>query len=176
LESRNDTNPLRPYTNQSTLTEIENYLQSLTTCHAKVLARHPDFEEVSISFELKLHKDYPDFSFYKKQLQQEIVEFLTPWAYNSSADIDFGGVVHKSVLVNFIEERPYVDYITNVEMKQIIYKPVGAPVELSGEIAKASTARSILVSAPASKHLITEIVETTAEAVAECDGPVAVIE
>jgi hypothetical protein len=174
LKSRNDTNPLRPYTNQSTLTEIENYLQSLTTCHAKVLARHPDFEEVAVSFELKLHDDYPDFSFYKKQLQQEIVEFLTPWAYNSSADIDFGGVVHKSVLVNFIEERHYVDYVTNVEMKQIIYKPSGPPIELSGEIAKASTARSILVSAPASKHLITEIVESTADAVAECAGPAAV--
>jgi hypothetical protein len=174
LESRNDTNPLRPYTNQSTLTEIENYLQSLTSCHAKVLARHPDFEEVAVSFELKLHDDYTDFSYYKKQLQQEIVEFLTPWAYNSSAEIDFGGVVHKSVLINFIEDRPYVDYITNVEMKQIIYKPVGAPEELSGEIAKATTARSILVSAPASKHLVTEIVETTADAVAECAGPVAV--
>jgi hypothetical protein len=174
LLSRNDTDPLRPYTNQSTLTEIENYLQSLTSCHAKVLARHPDFEEVTLSFELKLHEDYPDFGVYRKQLQQEIVEFLTPWAYDTSAEIDFGGTVHKSVLVNFIEERPYVNYITNVVMKQIIYKPVGLPVQITGETAQASTARSILVSAPASKHLITEIVELTAAETAECIAPATV--
>ncbi len=97
-----------------------------------------------------------EFSYYHDQLQQEITRFLTPWSYNSNAEIDFGGKVYKSVLINFIEERPYVDYITNVEMYQRVEG--GATESADQDEIVASTAKSILVSASPSKHAITEIV------------------
>jgi hypothetical protein len=117
--------------------------------------RNPQFEEVRLKFDLKLLKGYDDFTYYRKQLQQEITQFLTPWAFAGDADISFGGKVYKSVLIDFIEERPYVDFITNVEM----YHKIDALTPESGDLDEivASTARSILVSAQASKHDITEI-------------------
>jgi hypothetical protein len=155
--NRNDANPLKPYTQQSTLTNIENYLRSRTSCFVKLRACQPQFEEVRLEFTLKLHEEYKDFTFYENKLKEEITRFLSPWAYGDTSTIDFGGKVYKSVLINFIEERYYVDFITDVFM----YVKVDDTTDESGDMDEitASTARSILVSATASKHLIHEFTE-----------------
>jgi hypothetical protein len=165
LQNRNDTNPLKPYTNQNTLLEIESYLKTKISCHVNLGVRNPQFEEVRLQFELSLLKGYDDFLFYKERLQQEITQFLTPWAFASDADISFGGKIYKSVLIDFIEERPYVDFITNVQL----FHRINETTE-SGDLDEivASTARSILVSAHASKHIIIEIAASEIEDASEC--------
>lgn len=183
LQNRNDANPLRPYTNQNTLLEIEDYLRQRISCHVKLKVKNPRFEEVWLTFKLKLMKGFTGFTYYSSLLKEEITQFLTPWAYNSGADIQFGGKIHKSVMIDFIEERPYVDYILDVRMYHdsnpdnenagSCEGPGSGISTISGdlEVAEASTARSILVSTPASKHVIENIEdEETAEAV-ECAGP-----
>ena len=154
--NRNDANPLKPYTQQSTLTNIENFLRKRISCFVQLRASQPQFEEVRLDFSLKLYDSYKDFTFYANLLKDEITKFLSPWAYGNTSTIDFGGKVYKSVLINFIEERYYVDFITDVSM----YVKVDDTTNESGNMEEitASTARSILVSAPASKHLIHEIV------------------
>jgi hypothetical protein len=104
-------------------------------------------------------------------LKEEITQFLTPWAYNSNADIQFGGKIYKSSLINFIEERYYVDYITNVVLSHKI-DTVTIQDKTMEEIT-ASTARSILVSMPASKHKIAPADETTSSSQPECISPTA---
>jgi hypothetical protein len=99
-------------------------------------------------------------------LQQEITAFLTPWAYGKTTDVEFGGKVHKSVLIDFIEERSYVDYITDVKMYHRVDETVAAESADTDTI-EASTARSILVSAPAKKHSIAEIIELPSATLAE---------
>jgi hypothetical protein len=91
-------------------------------------------------------------------LQEEITQFLSPWAYENKSFIDFGGNVYKSVLINFIEERYYVDFITDVKMKVIVGEIPTASDDMDEIVA--STARSILVSVPASQHVINEIIES----------------
>jgi hypothetical protein len=85
-------------------------------------------------------------------LQQEIVAYLTPWAYSNQAEVQFGGKVYKSSLINFIEERGYVDFITDVKMFHITADGKTESGDLD-EIT-ASTAKSILVSSQASAHTI----------------------
>ena len=152
LTNRNDADPLKPYTQQSTLTNIENYLRKRTSCFVNLKACQPQFEEVRMEFLLKLYDQYKDFNFYAQKLKEEITQFLSPWAFGGTNTIDFGGKVYKSVLINFIEERYYVDYITDVFM----YVKVDDVTPESADIDEitASTARSILVSVPASKHVI----------------------
>ncbi|HEY6976464.1 MAG TPA: hypothetical protein VH396_09240, partial [Chitinophagaceae bacterium] len=166
LVNRNDANPLKPYTNQNTLTKIEEYLKQRTSCFVHVKARQPQFEEVRMSFFLKLYEQYKDFTFYANLLRDEITQYLTPWAYNNAEDIQFGGKIYKSSLINFIEERYYVDYITDVQMFQKISDTTGESGNL--EVVTASTTKSILVSAPASKHMITEIKVNDEELVETC--------
>ena len=157
-QNRNDANPLKPYTQQSTLTNIENFLKKRISCFVKLRASQPQFEEVRLEFSLKLFDEYKDFNFYKSKLKEEITQFLSPWAYGNATSIDFGGKVYKSVLINFIEERYYVDFITDVFMYVTVDETTGESNDLDEIIA--STARSILVSAPASKHVIHEITES----------------
>jgi hypothetical protein len=91
-------------------------------------------------------------------LKEEITQFLSPWAFGNSSTIDFGGKIYKSVLINFIEERYYVDFITDVFMYVTVDETSGESTDMD-EIT-ASTARSILVSTPASKHAIHEITDS----------------
>jgi hypothetical protein len=171
LNNRSDANPLKPFTNQDTLTKIENYLKERVSCFVTVKTRQPLFEEVGISFSLKLYEQYKDFTLYANMLKEEITQFLTPWAYNSNADIQFGGKIYKSSLINFIEERYYVDYITNVVLLHKI-DTVTIQDPAMEEIT-ATTARSILVSMPASKHTIIPVVELTSPSELECVSPTA---
>jgi Baseplate J-like protein len=183
LKNRNDSNPLRPYTNQDVLSNIEEYLKEKISCHVNLKVKNPRFEEVWLSFKLMLMKGYDDFTFYSNQLKEEITQFLTPWAYNSDIDIQFGGKIQKSTLIDFIEERPYVDYILDVEM----YHNTNPDNEDTGgcdedkkdekpgesgdlEEVEASTARSILVSVPAKKHNIDPVIIPPSATEAGCSG------
>ena len=57
-----------------------------------------------------------DETFHVNRLKREITEFLSPWAFRGDARPTFNGTVYKSVLVNFVEERPYVDYVSDVRL------------------------------------------------------------
>ena len=64
---------------------------------------------------------------YAPALVQELIEYLSPWAFESGKDITFGGRIYKSVLLQFVEKRPYVDYVTSFKMYTYTTTPVGAP-------------------------------------------------
>jgi hypothetical protein len=166
LKNRNDANPLKPYTQQSILTNIENYLRKRTSCFVNLHAAQPQFEEIRMEFTLTLYKEYKDFTFYSNKLKTEITQFLSPWAFGSSSVLEFGGKVYKSVLINFIEERYYVDFISDVKMF-VKLDDVTNESDNMEEIT-ASTSRSILVSAPASKHTVNPPAEIENKAGKEC--------
>jgi hypothetical protein len=168
LANRNDTDVLRPYTSQATLKKIETFLKKRMSCHAKLNVRHPLFEEVLLDFKVKI-TDGLEFIYYSNLLQQEITEFLTPWAYGKTDDAQFGGKVIKSAIINFIEDRSYVDYITDVRMYHRIND-----VLTGGDLdtITASSARSILVSAKPSQHIITQINTVSTAANTESCGTV----
>jgi hypothetical protein len=111
-----------------------------------------------LEFSLKLKVAYKDFNYYAGLLKEEITQFLSPWAFGQSDSPDFGGNVYKSAVINFIEERYYVDYITDVFM--YVKKDELTPESSDQDEIKASAGRSVLVSAPASRHEIHEITET----------------
>jgi hypothetical protein len=154
LRNQNAINPLRPYTFRSDLENIRQYLRKLISCHVQLHVENPRFEEVRMQLMVKFFPGF-DETYYTALLQQEITSFLTPWASSETTDIEFGGKVHKSVMINFIEERFYVDYITDVMMFHD--KQDGSPESNDMDEINASTAMSILVSAPAKEHLITPI-------------------
>ena len=151
LRQRNDINPLKPFTSQRILQAIQIYLSKKISCHVKLHVVNPFFEEVKLSFRLQLVKGFDDFTLYSNKLKNEITSFLSPWAYGAG-EINFGGKLYKSVLINFIEERPYVDFITDVRMAH--FSAANIPLAIDADEIIASTARSILVSKPASNHEI----------------------
>lgn len=167
LNQRNDINSLKPYTSQAVLKAIKDFLTARISCHVKLHVVNPVFEEVQIKFKLRLAKGFDDFTMYSNKLREEITNFLSPWAFSNDVQINFGGSISKSVLINFIEERPYVDFITDVILNHI-YED-GAMIVPDVDEATASTAKSILVSVPASKHVVEEILPGSIIEIPECD-------
>src|SRR5262249_34302172 len=95
-----------------------------------------------------------DATYYKNLLKQAITRFLSPWAFVDGGVPSFGGKIYKSVLINFVEDQPYVDYVTDFQLFQTVD---GQPESGDLDEVAGSTAVSILVSAPADKHDIAVI-------------------
>lgn len=181
LKNRNAINPLQPKTSRRVLLEIEAYLKKRVSPFVHVHAKNPVYEEVLVFFRVKFMVG-KDKGFHLKKLNEEIVHFLTPWAFSDVAEVQFGQKIYASSIINFIEERIYVDFITDFLMlvcrkgccDEILAKDYEAREDdvltkitgcndmevllqddddfIGDIIAKPSTARSILVSAP--RHII----------------------
>lgn len=143
--------PLKPYTSLGLLKEIESFLSKRQTCFATLHLRNPQFEEVQADFKVRFYPQF-DESFYSQQLQTALIRFLSPWAFNSQLKPSFGGKTYKSTLINFIEELPYVDYVTDFQLFHLIQNQIQGGDQ---EVVAGSKAISILVSAP--EHKITAI-------------------
>lgn len=167
-QQHNLRDPLRPYASLGLLTEVEAFLRARTTCFATLHVRNPQFEEVGTEFRVRLMPGY-DETFYVKKLQQEITRFLSPWAYADGSAPSFGGKIYKSVLINFVEERPYVDFVADFVMRHTYFSEAQNKSITTGDLSEVepSKAVSILVSVPEKRHLITVITEAEAEAARE---------
>jgi hypothetical protein len=159
LTNLSTSNILRPYTSIGLLTEIEKYLQTLTSPFVKVKVCNPQFEEVQFEFNVKFRDGF-DPTFFKDHLNDEIEQFLTPWAYGNPQAIAFGNTIEKSVVLNFIEERYYVDFVTCFKMSQIIALDTGVKTIPNIDVAIPSTARSILVSYSNAEHTVRHLISS----------------
>lgn len=115
FKNRNSDNPLQPKTGRRTLLAIQDYLSGLTSPFVHVHAKNPEYDEVIVSFKVRFY-DGIDKGYYMKKLNDEIVQFLTPWAFDENADVQFDQKIYASSVIDFIEKRPYVDFITEFVM------------------------------------------------------------
>lgn len=145
--------PLKSFTSLGLLQDIKAFLSQRVSCFVKLHVNNPQFEEVRMKFSLRL-VDGVDETFHVQKLQQSIMRFLSPWAFANGGNANFGGKVYKSVLIDFIEEQAYVDYITDV---MLFHDTGGKKSSSDTQVAEASLAISVLVSAPEDQHIITVI-------------------
>jgi hypothetical protein len=144
LNNKNAVNPLEPRVSLNLLETVRQFLcrriSPFAARHLKVL--NPLYEKVQVEFGVEFRAGY-DRGFYEKELHQDIIQFLSPWAFEQGQDIVFGGRLHKSVILNFVEERPYVDYVTNFKMNHFTSEP---QPRVDVDDAVPVSARSIIVS------------------------------
>ncbi len=167
LQTQNIRDPLKPFTSFGLLEEIKAFVSARASCFAQLHVKNPQFEEVRIRFSVRLHDGF-DETYYQNLLNQAITRFLSPWAFADAGVPSFGGKIYKSVLINFVEEQPYVDYLTNFQLFHDIGGKKGT-VDL--DQVEGSRAVSVLVSAP--KHDITLIKPAQDAPLGEscgCDG------
>ena len=115
------------------------------------LKENPRYQKVRLDFKVRFRPGY-EFNFYSEQVKQELVRFLSPWAYDAARPIAFGGRVYKSVVLDFVEELPYVDYVTDFKMYSFSDDGVSAP---DVDSARAETPDAILVSDAA--HVVRDL-------------------
>lgn len=157
--------PLRPYTSLGLLEQINVFLLKYAPCFVKLHVRNPKIEEVSVAFNVRL-RDGSDELFHVNKLKEAITRFLSPWAFPDGGSPTFGGKIYQAVLLNFIEEQPYVDYVTDFQLFHYVVENGITKKTLKTEV-EGTTAVSILVSAPANKHVITVIGASEAQTLRE---------
>ena len=150
LINRNVYDPLAPYTSLGVLQQIDQYIRKHTSPFVKLHVKNPLLEKIQVTFNVQFLQGL-DETIYSELLEEEIKAFLSPWAFEEGVEISFGGKIYKSSIINFVEERTYVDYVTLFRMHQFIEDLVDGELQiieekLDIEEAVATSARSILVS------------------------------
>ncbi|MGB3466309.1 MAG: hypothetical protein WBA74_13610, partial [Cyclobacteriaceae bacterium] len=80
---------------------------------------NPYYSEVKIRCTVKFYQEV-DQLFHQAKLEEELKKFLSPWAYDKTKNIQMGGVLDAGVLINFISEQEYVDFVANLRLFQNI--------------------------------------------------------
>lgn len=110
-------NPFEPKVPSDTLAQIYQYLEDRTPAYADITVNNPTYLQVKTRCVVKFKTGYNE-GFYKAQLIEELKRFLAPWAYGQDSNITIGGTIYASVLINFIAERPYIEYVANMKLFQ----------------------------------------------------------
>ena len=145
LQNREEEQKLRPQASINTLQDIHDFMSGHINPFVKLEVSNPVFEEIRLDFGVSFHEGFDD-GFYLSQLQQDIIQHLTPWAFSGGRDIAFEGKLHASSLLDFVEELEYVDFLTCFKMYHT-YEEGDLIQEVETDTAEVKTAASILVSA-----------------------------
>ena len=115
LRNQNAVNKLEPKVDLNTLQVVGEYLQKHAGKLVSIATTNPDYEPVRLKFKVKFKQGFP-FATYKKALNSSIIAYLSPWVADASVDVPFGGMLEKSVIINFIERLNYVDVLRDFVM------------------------------------------------------------
>ncbi|MEM9214365.1 MAG: hypothetical protein AAGD25_08455 [Cyanobacteria bacterium P01_F01_bin.150] len=107
--------PLEPKAPLYTLKDIEVYLKAHTSPFVNLVVKNPRYERIKYRVSIRFRPGY-DQGYYRNKLNEDIIRFLSPWAYEGQVDITFGSSIHSSLVIHFIEKRPYVDYVANLRL------------------------------------------------------------
>lgn len=163
---------LRPKLHKGVLDDVKNFVTERISAFISFEAQNPIYEEVIVHARVRFHKGY-DPGYYANRLNKDLIRFLAPWTCDTETEIVFGGIIHKSEILNYMEEREYVNKIAYFWIEQIThgYGDVGIGymvikneddedyleddtfiVGCEVSVAQATTARSVLTSG--NKHEI----------------------
>ncbi|MBN2635894.1 MAG: baseplate J/gp47 family protein [Prolixibacteraceae bacterium] len=150
----------QPRVSQAKLNEIQDHVNLLNSMLVNAKVINPSYEEVTVDLKVKFHEGY-DESYYLKVLNEDITRLLSPWAFEETASIDFGVVLHRSLIINYIEKLKYVDYVEDVKLLK------GS--EVSTNSVSPSCPKAILVSAKQHQlSIATKSCKTTVDTEEKC--------
>ncbi|MBZ4043751.1 baseplate J/gp47 family protein [Flavobacterium hibisci] len=110
-----------PRVSTAALNNIERFINSKNSMQVYAKVINPDYEKVIIKLDVKFYPEY-DENFYKKQLNEDLIKFLSPWAFDTSKQIIFGVELQRSIVIEYIENLHYVDFLSTLEMAIYIDK------------------------------------------------------
>jgi hypothetical protein len=143
LTNQNTINPFQPKVDKNTLDEIYTFLNEHSSSWVEHHVRNPFYEPVKISLTIKLKRGF-EFNYYEKIIEKRIQEFLSPWITNTNSDIRFGGKITKSMIVKFLEDMEFVDFLADLSMFHSVNG--GESFGSNLEVVEASNPATILVS------------------------------
>ncbi len=115
LRNKDSINPFEPNTSQLTLDAIKSFVELYISPFVKVNVELPIYESILVDAKIGFNSGF-DPGFYSNLLNEELKQFLSPWAFVDGVDIEIGGAIYKSSILQFIESKNYVDYVVDFEL------------------------------------------------------------
>ena len=149
----------------STLKEIKEYISRFVSPYVRVEVSNPVYEQLKIRCNIKF-KEVPKSGYFKNILNNELISYLSPDIENEFIEKGFDESISKTEILNFIESRPYVDFVTEFSVLQLVevqgkYKIIDtAKIQKINDL-RTISAYAILTSAP--EHQINIIQNETPE-------------
>ncbi len=108
-------NPFEPKAPADLIADVGTYLADKVPASARVWVRNAHFVQVQVRVGVRFAPD-ADEGYYRQRLIDDLNRFLSPWAYEGGADLVIGGRIYANSIVNFIDGRPYVDYVAHITL------------------------------------------------------------
>ena len=116
LRQRSTVDPLQPRVDLDTLTRIREHLSARCGPQVQVHVRNPAYRSVLLDFKVRLRPGF-GINFHGPQIDQALRQALSPWAFDSDAQLGFGARVVRSQLLDFVESLPSVDFVTDFQLR-----------------------------------------------------------
>lgn len=154
--------PFEPKAPADLLADVERVLAPCTPAFATVKARNARYVSIKARFGVRFAPGR-DEGYFKKLLGEELCRFLSPWAYAEGADIAIGGRIYANSIINFVDQRDYVDYVATIKLFRSVngvdFELVPPPVGDNGEGYFAGTERPDEILVAAREHDIDVITD-----------------
>ncbi len=115
IRSRMPFDPFEPKAPADLLRDIDVFLQDKIPPSARVAVRNARYIPVKVRCGVRFATGHDD-SYCRRQLNDDLNRFLSPWAYDEGADVIIGGRVYANSIIDFLERRDYVDYVAEFKL------------------------------------------------------------
>ena len=132
-------NSFEPKVPVSIIEDIDSYIRRRTSPFVRFRAMNPRYEKINFCLRIRLLKG-KDANYYQEQVKRDISEFLAPWAVGDYYKLSFGQCVYRSDIIQFLETRDYMDFISELLMGRAGETPDGEAPKVCP-----ATPRSILI-------------------------------
>lgn len=107
-----------PMVNIGVLQEIKTFVSGLSSPFASIEVKNPVFEHVQVRCAVKI-KVGLDAGYFINALNNDIIEYITPWQTNRKNEPGFGKHIKCSDVLSYIQSLEYIEYATDFSMLQI---------------------------------------------------------
>jgi hypothetical protein len=140
-----------PKLNPELIEEIRSFITAHTSPFLKLEIRNPSYEYLRLK--AKVIFEGKSTGRFIRELQKDLLQFICPWFYNDNVDASLGGSIKKSALIQFVESRPYVKFVTGLSVIQLqmndnglyLLKDTASDIESTDSLLKGGTPWSVLI-------------------------------
>lgn len=97
------------------LAGIQAYLVERTPAAARVRVRNARYVAVQVRLGVRFRKGI-DEGFAQRRLNDDLVRFLSPWAFDDGAELMIGGKIYANSILDFADRRDYVDFVAEIKL------------------------------------------------------------
>jgi hypothetical protein len=145
---------IKRFTPISTLEKIKEFIQTKASPFSTIHVKNPIYYEVELKFKVAFNKHILEIEFYRAKLQESLIQFLSPFD-TGFRKATFQSTIHKSEIIDFIDEQPYVHYLKDLVMDVYVDREEDKKNSFNVETAASDIQVALLVSAK--EHSITNI-------------------